>query len=95
MTISYLESVTDVIIMGKNKKNLVCKLTKSLHDLKQAPRCWYRRFDSFILSLGFTRCEVNYCAYFQSSSNGGYIILLLYVDDMLVTGTGKEDIEML
>lgn len=46
----------------KSKENLVCRLNKSLNRLKQKPRCWYRRFDSFIRCLKFRRCEVDHCA---------------------------------
>jgi hypothetical protein len=35
----------------------ICKLNKSLYGLKQAPRAWYSRFDSFLLSLGFTEAK--------------------------------------
>jgi hypothetical protein len=36
----------------KGKEKLVCMLNKSLYGLKQVPRCWYKRFDSFVISLG-------------------------------------------
>lgn len=39
----------------KGKENLVCRLNKSLYGVKQASRCWYKRFDSFIMSLGYNR----------------------------------------
>ena len=39
----------------KGKENLVCRLNKSLYGVKQAPMCWYKRYDSFIMSLGYNR----------------------------------------
>ncbi|KAH9740957.1 hypothetical protein KPL70_002426 [Citrus sinensis] len=47
------------------KENLVCRLNKSLYGLKQALRCWYKRFDSFIMSLGYNRLSSDHCAYYK------------------------------
>ncbi|KAE8707942.1 hypothetical protein F3Y22_tig00110365pilonHSYRG00006 [Hibiscus syriacus] len=77
------------------KKNLVCRLNKSLYGLKQAPRCWYKRFDSFIMCLGYNRLNADPCAYFKRSGDNDFVILLLYVDDMLVAGPNKDHIEEL
>ncbi|KAL4271204.1 hypothetical protein GQ457_13G028940 [Hibiscus cannabinus] len=79
----------------KEKKNLVCRLNKSLYGLKQVPRCWYKRFDSFIMSLGYNRLNADPCAYFKRFGENGFVILLLYVDDMLVAGPNKDHIEEL
>ncbi|KAE8688563.1 Retrovirus-related Pol polyprotein from transposon TNT 1-94 [Hibiscus syriacus] len=73
------------------KKNLVCRLKKRLYGLKQAPRQWYKKFDSFMSSSGFTRCQADHCCYIKRFDNS-FIILLLYVDDMLVAGSDMQDI---
>ncbi|KAE8676976.1 Vesicle-associated protein 4-1 [Hibiscus syriacus] len=73
------------------KKNLVCRLKKSLYGLKQAPRQWYKKFDSFMGSSGFTRCQADHCCYIKRFDNS-FIILLLYVDDMLVAGSDMQEI---
>ena len=52
---------------------------------------WYKKFDSFMYRIGFKRCEVDYCCYVKSFDNS-YIILLLYVDDMLIVGFDIEKI---
>ena len=75
----------------EDKKNLVCRLKKSLYGLKQAPRQWYKKFDSFMSSHGFTRCQADHCCYFKKIDNN-FIILLLYVDDMLVAGSNRQEI---
>ena len=75
-------------------KNLVYKLRKSLYGLKQAPRQWYKKFDSFMHRIGFKRCKTDHCCYVKSFDNS-YIILLLYVDDMLITGSSIEEINNL
>ena len=38
-------------------KNLVCRLKKSLYGLKQSPRQWYKRFDSYMIQIGYAHCE--------------------------------------
>ena len=47
----------------KGKKELVCKIKKSLYDLKQSPRMWYQNFDTYVLGLGFVRSMVDHRAY--------------------------------
>jgi hypothetical protein len=44
----------------KGNKDLVYKLKRSLYGLKQSPRMWYQKFDTYILSLGFVRRKVDY-----------------------------------
>ncbi|KAL5798714.1 hypothetical protein ACOSQ2_003534 [Xanthoceras sorbifolium] len=73
------------------KENLVCRLKKSLYGLKQAPRQWYKKFDSFISSNSFTRCQADHCCYIKKFDNS-FIILLLYVDDILVAGSDMQEI---
>lgn len=65
---------------------MVCRLNKSLYGLKQVPRCWYKRFDYFINNLGYNTLNVDPCAYHKRFGNNDFIILFLYVDDMLVAG---------
>ena len=65
-----------------------------MYGLKQAPRQWYKKFDSLMHRIGFKRCEANYCYYVKSFDNS-YIILLLYVNDMLIVGSSIEEINNL
>ena len=51
--------------MVKGKKELVCRLKKSLYGLKQSPRMWYQKFDTYIRGLGFTRRKEDQCVYFK------------------------------
>nr|KYP66486.1 Retrovirus-related Pol polyprotein from transposon TNT 1-94 [Cajanus cajan] len=76
----------------KGKEDMVCKLKKSLYGLKQAPRQWYKKFDSFIKSQGFKRTDADPCVYINRYPNGKFLILLLYVDDMLIVG---QDVQMI
>ena len=55
------------------------------HSLKQAPRRWYGRIDSFLSSLGFTKSKADSNLYYNVE-DGNPVILLLYVDDIFLTG---------
>jgi hypothetical protein len=74
---------------------LVYRLKKSLYDLKQAPRQWYLKFDRFMTEQGCGRCHYDHCVYFKRLENGSYIILLLYVNDILVAWSNMQDINVL
>eukprot|EP00253_Pinus_taeda_P018596 PITA_18596 len=69
-------------VQHRNAK-FVCRLKKSLYGLKQSPRQWYKKFDSFMLSQKYVRSEYDHFVYFKQLNNGIFIILVLYVDDML------------
>ena len=60
-------------------------MKKALYGLKQAPRTWYGRIDSFLSSLGFTKSKEDSNLYYKVE-DGNPVMLLLYVDDLFVTG---------
>jgi len=68
-----------------DRKTHVCRLKKALYGLKQAPRAWYERIDSYLMKLGFTRSEADPNLYFKVE-NDRPLILVLYVDDLFLTG---------
>jgi hypothetical protein len=49
----------------KRKKALVSKLKMSFYGLKQSPRMWYQKFDTYIFGLRFLRSKVDHCAYYK------------------------------
>jgi hypothetical protein len=49
----------------------------------------------FITKQGYNICHSDHCVYFKRLENVSYIILLLYVDDMLVVGSNMQDINVL
>ena len=73
----------------------VCKLRRALYGLKQAPRAWFEKFSSAILSFGFQQSSHDSALFIRKSSQG-LVLLLLYVDDMIITGSdtiGIHDIK--
>jgi hypothetical protein len=64
----------------------VCRLRKSLYGLKQSLRAWFSRFSEVILSMEFVRCHSDHTCFIRRHFDGRYIILLVYVDDIILTG---------
>lgn len=77
------------------REDMVCHLQKFIYGLKQSPRQWNKRFDSFILSQGFTKCPFNSCVYRKTVSENVFVLVLLYVDDILIASADKREIEKL
>jgi hypothetical protein len=71
--------------MIHGKESHVYKLKKVLYGLKQAPRAWYGRIDSFLQSFGFSKSIAYPNLYIKFVKNYP-IILVLYVDDLFLTG---------
>ena len=66
--------------------NQVLWLLKSLYGLKQAGRRWYQRLVKIMEALGFKRCDVDQ-AVFYHRKGATLIIVLVHVDDCMITGT--------
>ena len=74
---------------SQHPSNYVCKLQKSLYGLKQAPRAWNDRFTSFLPALGFKSSQADPSLFVQHS-NQGIVVLLLYVDDAILTESSSQ-----
>jgi histone deacetylase 1/2 len=70
-------------------KTLVCKLHKALYGLKQAPRVWYEKLTHTLLQMGFvkSKCDPSLLVHHQ---NGACTYVLVYVDDILITGSAPH-----
>jgi len=71
----------------------VCHLRRALYGLKQAPRAWFERFASVIRAAGFSPNPHDPALFIHVSSRGR-TLLLLYVDDMLITGDDSEHVSL-
>ncbi|KAL0541573.1 hypothetical protein IC582_021626 [Cucumis melo] len=76
----------------KGKEDMVFCLHKSIYGLKQSPRQWYIRFDTFIMKQGFHENSYDACVYWKLSQKGTYIYLLLYVEDMILVSKDYAEI---
>ncbi|GJU29238.1 cysteine-rich receptor-like protein kinase 8 [Tanacetum coccineum] len=74
--------------------NMVCKVKKSLYGLKQTPRKWFAKLSSALLDFGFTQSKTDYSLFFKKH-NESFTVVLVYVDDLLITGNNEEQISSL
>jgi Reverse transcriptase (RNA-dependent DNA polymerase) len=72
----------------------VCKLKKALYGLKQAPRAWFSKLKGFLLTQGFKSSQADHSLFFKVNSHSTTYILV-YVDDILVTGSSSHAIQSL
>ena len=67
------------------KKNIVCKLNKSIYGLKQAAKVWNDQLDEILKNYHFQKGEADPCLYIKHNKEG-IIFLVVYVDDFLLAG---------
>ncbi|KAI5344202.1 hypothetical protein L3X38_012079 [Prunus dulcis] len=83
----YVDQPSGFVIQGSEDK--VYKLKKALYGLKQAPRAWYKEINSYFIKTGFYRSPSEATLYTKVSTSG-ILIVSLYVDDIIYTGSSKE-----
>ncbi|XP_024164205.1 uncharacterized protein LOC112171226 [Rosa chinensis] len=74
----------------ENEEHKVYKLKKALYSLKQAPRAWYGEIDSHFIKDGFQRSENEPTLYIKTKGNTEILIVSIYVDDLVFTGSCEE-----
>lgn len=72
----------------------VDKLRKALYGLKQAPRAWYGKISQYLQFCAYNASDSDSSLFVKKHGNL-HVVVLLYVDDMTITGNNKEEISSL
>ncbi|CAJ2672171.1 unnamed protein product [Trifolium pratense] len=83
----YIEQPPGYVVKGSEHK--VYKLKKALYGLKQAPRAWYSCIEDHFEKAGFIKCPYEHTLFIKSGEGGKILIVCLYVDDLIFTGTDE------
>lgn len=75
----------------ENTGNKVCKLRKALYGLKQSPRAWFGRFATVMKDFGYKQSQGDHTLFIKHSKTGKVTALLVYVDDIIVTGNDERE----
>ncbi|KAH9689130.1 retrovirus-related pol polyprotein from transposon RE1 [Citrus sinensis] len=76
-----------------NESGMVCRLRKSLYGLKQAPRCWFAKLAAALKTYGFAQSSSDY-SLFTLHRDNIHLLVLVYVDDIIVSGNHSEAIRV-
>ena len=72
----------------------VCKLKRALYGLKQSPRAWFGRFSNFMKRIGYKQSDADHTLFVKNQENK-VTALIVYVDDMVVTGNDPQEMDNL
>ncbi|RVW24389.1 Retrovirus-related Pol polyprotein from transposon RE2 [Vitis vinifera] len=84
----YMEQPPGFVAQGES--GLVCRLRRSLYGLKQSPRAWFDRFSSVVQEFGMLRSTADHSVFYHHNSLGQCIYLVVYVDDIVITGSDQD-----
>ena len=79
--------------INSHKPQHICKLKKALYGLKQAPRAWFARFETTMLSQWQFQNSKSDNSLFYKRENGHLILVLVYVDDIIITGSSSTKVQ--
>lgn len=82
-------------LVAQEDSRLVCKLRRSLYGLKQSPRVWFGCFRAVVQQFGMIQTKADHSVFYRHSSYGKHIFLIVYVDDIVITGDDHEGIAQL
>ena len=88
----YMKQPPRFVAQGEIGK--VCHLRKSLYGLKQSPRAWFGKFSQAVEKFGLQKSKSDHSVFYRNSSSG-IILLVVYVDDIVITRSDSTGISSL
>ncbi|CAH9050716.1 unnamed protein product [Cuscuta europaea] len=85
----YMDPPPDIYRNGK-----VCKLKRALYRLKLSPRAWFGRFSTFMKKSGYKQSDADHTLFVKTQKKS-ITALIVYVDDMVVTGNNPKEMAIL
>ncbi|KAL5774663.1 hypothetical protein ACOSP7_012220 [Xanthoceras sorbifolium] len=80
--------------LRRQGEHTICRLNKSLYGLKQASRNWFSIFSDTIRKAGYQQSKADY-SLFTKTQGTSFTAILIYVDDILLTGNDLHEMERL
>ncbi|KAK8686257.1 hypothetical protein V6N13_125284 [Hibiscus sabdariffa] len=88
----FMEQPSGFEQLAEDGSRMVCKFNNVLYGPRQAPRSWYSKLKNHHVSIGFERSRVD-SSLFTRRLAGIITYVLVYVDDIVITGSSDSDIE--
>jgi hypothetical protein len=88
-----MEQPLGFVAQGEYQGNM-CTLKKALYGIKHSPRAWFGKFWDVVMEFGLLECQIDHSV-FHLHTNAGYFLLVLYVDDLVITGDDSGGIDRL
>ena len=88
----YIEQPSGFVAQGEIRR--VCRFRKSLYGLKQSPCAWFGKFNQAVEEFGMQKSKFDHSVCYRNSSSG-IILLVVYANDIVITGSDSKDISSL
>ena len=89
----YMEQPPEFVAHGES--GLVCRLHRSLYDLKQSPQASFGRLSSMVQEFSMSLSKFNHSAFYHHTSSRQCIYFIVYVNDIVITRINQDGIRNL
>ncbi|XP_071920701.1 uncharacterized protein [Coffea arabica] len=90
----YMNQPPGFVLQGKSS-GMVCRLKRAIYGLKQSPRAWFGCFRDVVQKYGMIHSEADHSVFYRHSPSKDIIYLVIYVDDIIITGQDHDRITQL